>query len=423
MPDLATAGAHILEDLWGTLVITVAILALLVSSELVSRVSGAPVEYTRKLAHVGSGAIVLAFPWLITHDATMVFMAFSFAGLLIGGRVTGLLGSIHNVERQTGGVYYYPFAVLFAWLLADGDTLLYCVPLAIMALADTGAALVGQHAGETTFQVMDGERSVEGSLAFFGIAFAITLLGCTLDGRVGWPGLLLVTLVVAALTTAVEAISVRGSDNLLIPYAAWMGLERTLRLGLPELGDWVLGMGIGAGLLTLSASRARLSTAGGVTVFLVGTLAWSLGGLAWLAPMLALYAAYLLARPPRVNTDLDQVFPTTAASVVMLLLYAHLEDPGLYGAYVVTAAANGAIAAHQIARARGWYAALATPLGALLPLAAATPWLEGLGTAGAVLLCAPIAVALHHVLQDSGLVGRRLFIALCAGLVAWWNPL
>jgi 1,4-alpha-glucan branching enzyme len=41
--------------------------------------------------------------------------------------------------------------------------------------------------------------------------------------------------------TAVEGISVRGIDNLLVPYATWLVLDRTLGATREGLGDWVLG--------------------------------------------------------------------------------------------------------------------------------------------------------------------------------------
>ena len=56
-----------------------------------------------------------------------------------------------------------------------GDALLFGLPMAVMALADTGAALVGRAAGETRYRVMDGVRSLEGSVTFFALAFALFL--------------------------------------------------------------------------------------------------------------------------------------------------------------------------------------------------------------------------------------------------------
>jgi len=405
-------------DATGAAVVAVAIVGLFVLAELANRLAGSPVEWTRKGTHVGSGAIVLAFPWLFDHTVTVLVLALSFFGVLVGGRVTGLLGSIHGVKRRTGGAYYYPFAVLATWWLSGGDPLLYCVPLAVMAVADTGAALVGQQAGERVYRVMDGQRTVEGSLAFFVLSFGIVLVGCALAGRPQWPAILLTTLVVAGLTTAVESISVRGSDNLFVPYAAWLALEHTERLGLAALGEWVLGMALGVGVLLATSARAKLSAAGAVTVFLVSTLSWALGGAAWFAPLAALYGLYLAARPPEVSTDIDVVFPTTVGSMVVVLAFAHTGSPSLYAPYLVTVAANGAIAAAMVATARGWSVPLSVLVGIGLPVVVA----RALSPEASLLL--PVAggmigLVLFRALSFTPLVGRRLAASLTCGLAAW----
>lgn len=407
---------HLREDAVGAGIVAVLILALFAGAEVLGRALRLPVEWTRKGTHVGAGAVVLTFPWLLSHTVTLVLLAGSFAGILVGGRLTGLLGSVHGVERRTGGAYFYPLAVLGTWVLSGGDPLLFCVPLAVMAVADTGAALVGQQAGQARYPVMDGERSVEGSIAFFVLAFGITLSGGALAGT-GWPDVLLVALVVASLTTAAEAISVRGSDNLAVPYAAWMALQHTQRLGLEALGDWILAMSLGLGALLLTAPRARLSVAGAVALFMATTLAWALGGARWLVPLTVLYGLYLLARPS--ETGLDRVFPTTVGPMVVLLAYAHLGDPSLYVAYLAAVAATGAIAGRLVAAGRGWPVPVVATAAGLAPLALAwAVYPEApvvLPLAGAAL-----GLAIYEALGATRLVGRRLVASLVAAGGAWW---
>jgi hypothetical protein len=249
------------------------------------------------------------------------------------------------------------------------------------------------------------------------LAFGIALVGCALAGRPGWPEVLLVALVVAGLTTSVEAVSVRGSDNVLIPYFAWLALDHTERLGLEALGDWILGMGVGVALLMVTGTRARLTTAGGVIVFLVCTLAFPLGGLPWLAPFLVLWVLFLIARRPGVDTELDMVFPTTAGSIVILLLFAHLADPTLYPPFLTTIAANGAMAGSLLAPRRALQAPLVL-LGAALPVAAARLLAEVpvlIPIAGGL-----VAVQLLPLLSATPLVGRRLVASLACGLAVWW---
>ncbi len=407
----------LLHDLRGVLVVGSAILALLVGSELLYRIFKLPNEHTRKLSHIGSGFIVLVFPWLLSSAWSVALLTVTFLAILVGGKKTGLLQSIHGVERRTGGAFYYPVAVLGVWLLSGGEPLLFTVPIAIMAIADTGAALVGKTRGENRFPVLDGERSFEGSATFFGLALAIVLGGLALAQRPGWPDMLLVALVTALLTCAVEAVSVRGSDNLFIPYAAWLVMERTLRLGLEELSAWVLGMLLALGVVVASLRLTRMQPAGALLTFVMGSLAFAMGGWAWLLPMLALYGLYALLRPRGAPTDLQQIFPSTAGSLLVVLIYAHSDDPTLYGPYLVTICANAAIAPWLTLQRRGLALALALPA-ACAPVLAVLPLGGPVPLAGAV-LGGLGGLALFLALDRTPLRGRRPVAAVSLALLAW----
>jgi phytol kinase len=415
---LQAVVAALLADLQGSLVVGVAIFALLVCNELLSRVVKLPSEVTRKVSHIGSGFIVLSFPWLLDSAWSVALLTVSFLLILGVGKKTGLLMSIHGVERRTGGAYFYPVAVLGVWLLANGDPARFAIPIAIMAIADTGAALVGKARGETVFQVLDGQRSFEGTGTFFGLAFAIVLGGLALAGEPGWPDLLLVSLVAALLTSAVEAVSVRGSDNILIPYAAWMVLDRTLRLGLEELSAWLLGMLLSVLVVLGTYKAARLDPAAALLTFVLGTLAYALGGVAWLAPLLALYGLYALARPSGVETDLTDVFASSVGSMLVVLLFAHTDDPGLFLPFLVTVSANAAVATWLATRKLRGVRLLAVLGAASLP-----PVLPmALGREVPLLAVAAGGLAglvLFLLLARTRLVGRRLTASVGIALIAW----
>lgn len=401
------------------LLVAVLILLLFAAGELLRRRGGVQVEWTRKLSHVGAGALVMGFPWMFSSPIPVAALGGAFLVLLLLGRLTGMLGSVHDVERQTSGAYLYPLAVVGTFWMSAGDPLLFCAPIAVMALADTGAAVVGKERGSRRYQVMDGWRSLEGSLTFFALAFGVLAVSMALAQRPGWPAMLLVTLVVAVVTTATEAISVKGLDNLLIPYAAFLVLDRSLRLGLRDLSGWIEGMILGLLLVVGATQRARLTVAGGVTVFLQATLAWALGGLQWALPMGSLFLLLLLSRPSNEEeTDLDEVFPAVVGSFVVLLAFAHVPDEQLFVPYLASLCANGGIALARLAVARSWplaplaMAGLLAPL--LPPLATARdlPWIV-LVASGA------IGMVAFRLLRRAPRIGRRLLASLLAAAVGW----
>jgi len=408
----------LLFDLRGALVVGTAIFALLVGNEVLFRVLRLPNEITRKLSHIGSGFIVISFPWLLSSAWSVGLLSLSFLLILGVGKKSGLLMSIHGVSRRTGGAYFYPVAVLGIWLLSGGDKPLFAIPIAIMAIADTGAALVGKAHGETVFQVLDGQRSFEGTGTFFGLAFAIVLGGLALAGKPGWPDLLLVSLVAALLTSAVEAVSIRGSDNILIPYAAWLVLERTLRLGLDELSTWLLGMLISVLVVLAAYKAARLNPAAALLTFILCTLAFALGGWAWLLPLLVLYALYALGRPSGLETDLTDVFAASVGSILVVLLFAHTDDPGLFLPFLVTVSANAAVAAWLALRTRPWLRVITPVVAAALP--PALPLLMGREVPVLALSAGGLAGLLLFLgLAQTRLVGRRLVTSVVVALIAW----
>ena len=182
------------------------------------------------------------------------------------------------------------------------------------------------------------------------------LAALAIAGRPGWPEMLLVTLVAAIMATATEAISVRGADNLFIPYACFLILERALRMGLAELSGWFEGMIVSLALLVVSWGRSGLTEAAAITVFIVGTLAWALGGWTWALPLAALFGIFVAAIPAADIrlTDMTEVFPATMGSMIVVLAFGHFEDPTLFVPYLATLATGGAIAMQGMADNRGW---------------------------------------------------------------------
>jgi len=418
LPGALTAAMH--SDWRGASAVAVGIVLLFAAGEVLRRVCSIETEYTRKLSHLGAGFIVAAFPWLLDHTLTVAVLAAAFFVLLLVGKLTGMLESVHGVERQTSGAYYYPLAVLGIFWLSRGDPLLYCPPVMVLAISDTGAALVGKRMGRRRYRVMDGARSVEGSLTFFGLTFTIVLAALALAGRPGWPEMLLVTLVVAIMATTTEAVSVRGTDNLFIPYACFLILERALRMGLAELSGWFEGMIVSLALMVLTWGRSGLTEAGGLTVFIVGTLAWALGGWSWALPLAALYGIFIAAVPAEDvrQTDMTEIFPATMGSMIVVLAFGHFQDDTLFVPYLATLATGGAIAMQNMAQSRDWPQlplAFSGALAPTLPVLLIDPTIP-LKSIGAAAAGGVLAFAL---LSRTPLVGRRLLASLLAGALAW----
>ena len=187
-------------------------------------------EVQRKLVHIGTGLYALTLPWLFT-DRWPVFMLVGLtlivmAVLRIPRFSKGGIGeTLHGVERQSYGDFLLALAVGTAFFLADGNAILYMLPIATLTLADAAAALTGSHYGRKFFTIEEGQKSIEGSTACFMITLVIAMMCLLLLSDVSRPNVILLALMVAAFGTLVEADSWRGYDNFFLPIGLLIFLD------------------------------------------------------------------------------------------------------------------------------------------------------------------------------------------------------
>lgn len=381
-------------EVLGALWIAVPVAVLFTVAEVLYRTGRVEVEYTRKLTHLGSGVVVLSMPWVVSTHWSVLALSVGFVAVLVLTKWLGWLPSVHAVSRKTSGAQYYPIAVYGTYLLADGRPFFYMVPMMVMALADTGAAVVGRRHAIVRYRVVEDFRSLGGSLTFFGLTFGVVIVGLSLVSHGHLPTVLLVALLTSMVATAVEGISVRGIDNLLVPYATWLVLDRTLGATRDGLGEWVLGATLVFALLIMTFRQARLTTTGFMAAFVAGFLAWGLGGPVWLATFLVPYAGFTASRPVTLSGtegDLGIVVPAFLVPLALLLLHAHLPHPALFVPFLGAIAAISATGLAGFLRSRfdSWVLeGVGAPLGAavaFVPSLVLPSPLDALGGASSVI--------------------------------------
>lgn len=208
--------------------------AIIITIRVVQRRFTLAPEVSRKLFHICGGLSTLAFPWLFHAAWPVLALAPLTVGALLAlkyvRRLRGDLGAVlYGIKRRSFGEVYMPLGITAVWVLSSGDPMLFCPPVLMLALADPVAALVGERRGAHRYATVEGEKSVEGSLAFFVVAAAALLLPLLVAGRVTHAEGLLIALNVALLAMIAESVAWRGLDNLFIPLAGYA----LLRLFLP----------------------------------------------------------------------------------------------------------------------------------------------------------------------------------------------
>lgn len=242
------------------LLVLAALVGLLVALPIYKACCHPHPELPRKLLHVGMGAICLSFPWLFEAVWPVLLLAGVSSAMLWALRSVSFLrhrfgGVIHGVQRASLGDLCYPLGVALVFVLASGDPALYCAPIALLALADPAAALVGRH-GRLRYTTRDGVKSLEGSIAFACIGFlSVQVVLAVLRPSYG-PELVLISAVMGILTAAVESYAWGGLDNLFVPLAGVAFLAVLSTLSVTALYLLLAGAGT---LVTLAVAVSERS--------------------------------------------------------------------------------------------------------------------------------------------------------------------
>jgi phytol kinase len=176
-------------------------------------------ELQRKMVHIGTGLYAIVLPWLFPdHWPVYALVVLTLAVMLVLRLPNSALGkTLHGVERTSYGDFLLAISVGLCLFFSGGQLYLYVLPLAVLTLADAMAALAGSTYGTRFFPVEEGEKSVEGSAVFFGVTLLISVICLMLMTSLAPLNIIVLSLMVAAFGTLVEAASWRGFDNLFLP--------------------------------------------------------------------------------------------------------------------------------------------------------------------------------------------------------------
>ncbi len=353
--------------------------ALTVGLRLYQHYASPHPELVRKLLHVPMGLITLSFPWLFDESWPVIVLALIaiawLAALRLYAPLTQLLGSVlGGVKRRSLGEIYFPLSVGLLFLMADGDPLLYCIPMLILTLADAVAAVIGVRYGQFHYTTIDGQKSAEGSVTFFTIAFLSTHVPLLLLSNTGRAETLLIGLILGLLVMLLEAIAWQGLDNLFIPLGGFLLLKTHLMMDVPSL---VTRLAVTIILVVFALCWRRQTTLNDSALLgavFVGYLSWSVGGWRWLMAPLILFISYplliawikqrevpltlaeqqVLSWVPVTSDHEDRqewervhniyaVLSVTAAGLVWLFLFGTLNQPDFLYPYTLAFAANLAV--------------------------------------------------------------------------------
>ena len=256
-------------------------------------------EWCRKLMHMGSGIIALTFPFIFKDAWPVITLCVLSAGGLFALKSLPILkqklGSVlGGVKRNSSGDIYFAAAIGFLFFLSGENLLLYYVPVLILTFADAAAALIGISYGRSHFKISAGKKSIEGSTAFFLVAFFCTHIPLLLFSNTGRAEILIISFLLSLLLMIIEAVTVwDGLDNFLIPLLGFVFLNDMLDSSLIKLAIQASTMTAILALIFFFQFRTPFISLKLVNGLILGYLCWLFRAWRWiLAPLIQFMTAH-----------------------------------------------------------------------------------------------------------------------------------
>jgi phytol kinase len=188
-------------------------------------------EWSRKVAHIGAGPVVL-IAWGFGVDRWIAILAAALVTLLAAfNHRRRLLPGIEDIDRASYGTVAYGASItllLVAWW--PQQPLTVAAGVLVMACGDGLAGLVGPVVASPTWQILGQRRSLAGTTTMALTSLAVLLALAALAGGGGQPVPTATAVVgIALAATLLEQVAIGGLDNLSVPLAvAWLWSRLTL---------------------------------------------------------------------------------------------------------------------------------------------------------------------------------------------------
>lgn len=212
-----------MSDWLGVVISAVYIFGLIGTAEFLRHKFGLTSDFTRKIIHIGVGMLSWALPFLFSQPWPFIVGALAFALLTFLDWRFKFFAAMASSSRSNLGTVYFPLvACVVIYLFWDYPPLMVAA-LMPMTWGDGLAPIIGNKYGRHRLPIKDSTKTIEGSIGFFLAALMATWLALWL--MPGAPELTLAqsflpALIVASLTSLVEAISIWGLDNITVTAAA-----------------------------------------------------------------------------------------------------------------------------------------------------------------------------------------------------------
>ena len=185
-----------MNNLVGVIVSAIYIAAVVITSKFMSKFGE---EASRKFIHVLLSNVWIAFVIINT-------LSYKFK----------LIKSMEREENDGFGTIYYAVSMLVVSIIAyvAGDPRIGATGILIMGYGDGFAAIIGKKIKSKKYKIGKTTKSIAGSLTMFIISLFISFIVLKM---IGVKYLIFDSFGIAVVATILEAISIKGFDNITVP--------------------------------------------------------------------------------------------------------------------------------------------------------------------------------------------------------------
>jgi len=203
-----------MQNLLGIIVSYIFIAIIIVSAKFFVKDNS---EASRKYIH-----ILLCNWWFIAiyffnSAIWAAFVPITFVIINYISYKKNLISVMERKEQDGLGTVYYAVSLLVLAIYSFGiikNPYIGMVGILVMGYADGLAAVIGQTIPSKKFNIGESKKSVAGSLTMFLISFIINSIFLVSNSVELW---YLKSIVLAIVITLIEAISIKGTDNITVP--------------------------------------------------------------------------------------------------------------------------------------------------------------------------------------------------------------
>ncbi|MFO0037764.1 MAG: dolichol kinase, partial [Synechococcaceae cyanobacterium] len=175
-------------------------------------------EWSRKLVHIGAGAVLPIAWWAGIVRAIAVPCAALVTLLALLNHRRRVLPAIEDIDRPSYGTVGYGASItLLLWVGWPQQAAAVCAGVLVMALGDGLAGLIGPMRASPSWLVLGQRRSLLGTGVMALASLAALAVFCRAQGLAAPSAVGVVA--IAASAVVLEQVATAGIDNLTVPLA------------------------------------------------------------------------------------------------------------------------------------------------------------------------------------------------------------